>query len=1278
MTSKQITAKQRSPRSGLVLAAAIGLVLSPLAMAVGPSFTANLGNTSTQEDTAKAINFSVTDPDTANNTLTVTGTSSDTSVVTSANVVVTSGAGGARTVTITPTLNQFGPTTITLTVSDGTSTATDTFVLTVNSVNDLPTITPISNPSPFNEDNSSPALSFTIDDVETPAGSLTLSRSSNNTTLVPNTAANIQFAGGGGSRTVTVDPAPNQPPGTNNATATITVTVTDADNGSANETFTVTVRPRPDPPAITGTIAAAVNDNALGNPFANIGIEEVDGENVTATVNLGNELVGLIVTVNAGDDSTTPQTLPWSSGPGSPATVQAALRALRYEPIPNRQPVGQSETVNLTLEVEDTTNRDASQNAILTVTSTNDSPNLAFTADDISDSQPSQPFRLTIADPDLGETFSATITETTSFGTLSSEGPFIGNAAEVQAAIRNVQFTPNPQNTSVDASFTVSVTDIVGPAVGATTMGSILAVNDPPSIVGVTTSLIRITDAPDPLALPTPFPTVRIDDPDLGQALNVTLSIDDPAKGTLSSNSLSGTAAAVTTAIRLVTFTPKADRLGVGLSENVTLTISVFDGTETRTNSQTVIRVTSINGPPGVEYTGDPVFPPDPVLIPPATPIEPFASVTITDDDPVPSVTVTIALDDQNKGGFDPAVLGGFQNLGGGTYEFLGAPAAATTALANLSYVVNPSFLFPANAPGGTDFSITVVDASLNRASRLLRILIQNEPKNYLVTETGDDPVLEGTLRHAVLNAGNNDTITFALPTYPARIRLENGPLVVEKNLTFAGPGADKLTISGDSNGNGRPDTQVFRVLAEVRIGGLEVKDGTAVTGGCIYVGPTAALTLHRCTIAKGVAELWGGGVDVDRGNLTVIGCLFTHNTTDPSLGFGGGAVSLYSNQECKFTNTTFSGNSQAAPNGSGGGAIYAENFNPQTAFDVSVLYCTFDENLDAADRGSSICSNAFGTTVELSNSIFADGNQRNLHVLGAGGIVSKGGNLSDDSTRTTFTQGGVPKSVILLSHMDPVTDALDDQTLVDPLVASLQTTTGPTKVHPLNPISTAIAGAAQSPTPLAVKIDQLGALRDITPDSGAHEFGSSARVVINEIHYDPAPGSSQFIEIYNPRDSLPVSLVNFTLWVDGVHRHTFPAGTAVIQPGFGLIVVDNPALINSQGTPEQTPSEAPNTLGLLGAGLIEIRSPGTLGVPIATARYNGDFAKDAHNDDFPNHSLTLAPQFMGQSYLPSGGVGAPPMTGFDPAGAGGCHLAGCGHGRDKLRRTQCASDRRR
>jgi subtilisin-like proprotein convertase family protein len=191
--------------------------------------------------TTAAIPFSVNDADTPATSLTLSGSSSNPTLVPDGTIVF-GGSGTSRTVTVTPAANQTGTTTITVTVSDGALTASDTFVLTVNAANTAPTISDIADLA-TDEDSSTGALSFTVDDGETAAGSLTVNGSSSNPALVPD--ANIEFGGSGANRTVTVNPAPNQ-----SGTATITVTVSDGEL-SANDSFVLTVNAVNDPPTIS-------------------------------------------------------------------------------------------------------------------------------------------------------------------------------------------------------------------------------------------------------------------------------------------------------------------------------------------------------------------------------------------------------------------------------------------------------------------------------------------------------------------------------------------------------------------------------------------------------------------------------------------------------------------------------------------------------------------------------------------------------------------------------------------------------------------------------------------------------------------------------------------------------------------------------------------------------------------------------------------------------------------------------------------------------------------
>src|SRR5262249_14851726 len=150
------------------------------------------------------IAFTVGDAETPAASLTVSGSSSNTTLVPNAGIAF-GGSGANRTVTVTPAAGQFGTSIISVTVSDGLLATTSIFQLTVN--DSAPTIAPIAN-QPTSTGTAVGPITFTVGDLATPLASLTLSGSSSNTTLVPN--AGIAFGGTGANRTVTVTPAAGQ------------------------------------------------------------------------------------------------------------------------------------------------------------------------------------------------------------------------------------------------------------------------------------------------------------------------------------------------------------------------------------------------------------------------------------------------------------------------------------------------------------------------------------------------------------------------------------------------------------------------------------------------------------------------------------------------------------------------------------------------------------------------------------------------------------------------------------------------------------------------------------------------------------------------------------------------------------------------------------------------------------------------------------------------------------------------------------------------------------
>jgi hypothetical protein len=133
----------------------------------------------------------------------------------------------------TPAANYFGPDAFTYRAVSGASTTNvATVSITVVSVNDAPAAFDIVDQA-IDQDTSAGPLGFTIVD-EAPA-TVTMTGSSSDTTLVPNTS--IVFGGTGANRTVTVTPAAGQ-----SGTAVITVTAIDADGAARQDTFQLTVR----------------------------------------------------------------------------------------------------------------------------------------------------------------------------------------------------------------------------------------------------------------------------------------------------------------------------------------------------------------------------------------------------------------------------------------------------------------------------------------------------------------------------------------------------------------------------------------------------------------------------------------------------------------------------------------------------------------------------------------------------------------------------------------------------------------------------------------------------------------------------------------------------------------------------------------------------------------------------------------------------------------------------------------------------------------------------
>jgi subtilisin-like proprotein convertase family protein len=244
-----------------------------------PPTITGIADQTIDEDTATgALSFAVGDAESAAGSLTLSKGSSNPALVPTNNIVF-GGSGSNRTVTVTPAADQNGVATITVGVSDGQMSTNTSFVVTVNAVNDPPTITGLADQAIIVNGTAGP-LSFTIGDVDTAVGSLTLSANSSNPTLVPTN--NIVFGGSGSSWTVTVSPAANQ-----NGTATITVTVSDGSKNTSTH-FVLTVSSSiTTTTSFTDATAITIPDQGAGTPYpSTINVSGMGGTITNVTVNL--------------------------------------------------------------------------------------------------------------------------------------------------------------------------------------------------------------------------------------------------------------------------------------------------------------------------------------------------------------------------------------------------------------------------------------------------------------------------------------------------------------------------------------------------------------------------------------------------------------------------------------------------------------------------------------------------------------------------------------------------------------------------------------------------------------------------------------------------------------------------------------------------------------------------------------------------------------------------------------------------------------------------------
>jgi hypothetical protein len=256
------------------------------------------------------------------------------------------------------------------------------------------------------------------------------------------------------------------------------------------------------------------------------------------------------------------------------------------------------------------------------------------------------------------------------------------------------------------------------------------------------------------------------------------------------------------------------------------------------------------------------------------------------------------------------------------------------------------------------------------------------------LTVTNDNDSGTGSLRAALASAASGDKIKFA-SSADGTITLSSGPLVVDTSVTIDGPGADKVTISGN---NTFQDLQV-QANVTATVSGLTITDGTAPTtypdsgGGGIFNAGT--LTLANCVVSNNNGGVYGvGGGILNNGTLVVTCSSITNNTTG-ATGFGGGGI--LNNGTLTITNSVVSNNT----GGSGGGIFTGNEFGQGNA---TITGSVISNNSAYGGGGLDL----FGSTVTISGSTFSNntaGNSIQQLALG-GGIQATEGTVNISSSQ--------------------------------------------------------------------------------------------------------------------------------------------------------------------------------------------------------------------------------------------------------------------------------------
>ncbi len=502
-----------------------------------------------------------------NQILTITATSSNPSLIPNPTVAYTS-PNSTATLALAPTLNNFGSAVVTVTVSDGqpsNNIVTRSFTVTVNAVNQPPTLNQLSNVS-INENagqqtvNLSGISSGAANENQT----LTVTATSNDPSLVPNPT--VSYASPNSTGTLTFAPALNA-----FGTATITVAVNDGQpsNNIVTRTFSVAVGPVNQWPTLDALNNMTINEDA--------GLQTVNLSGITSGA--ANENQTLAVTATSSNPSLIPNPAVNYSSPN-------ATGSITFAPVPNANGTA---TITVTVNDGQAQNNITTRSFTVAVVSVNDPPTL-------------NPISNLSINENAGQ-------QTVNLSGISSGAANENDASTITAISSNPNVVPNPTvNYSSPNSTGTMMFAPVGNAFGIATITVTVNDGQPSNNVVVRTFTVTVAQMNQPPTLD-PLNNVTIDE-DAGLQTAVLSGISSGAANenqTLTATAISSNQGLIPNptvtytspnATGRLTFTPVASANGTA-----TITVTVNDG-QAQNNLITrtfTVTVNAVNDPPTLD-----------------------------------------------------------------------------------------------------------------------------------------------------------------------------------------------------------------------------------------------------------------------------------------------------------------------------------------------------------------------------------------------------------------------------------------------------------------------------------------------------------------------------------------------------------------------------------------------------------------------------------------------------------------------------------------------------